>query len=134
MEGETIALAFDLGPDWQVQEVEGGELTLYWGHGSVRSVGPESDALLGLLAREYGAGRQALAMATRTPVTVVGLNSDPRSAKTQKIMMKVFFEHGAEENYAEVFINLDLPGGVLEFHDKDAEYHEGILASLGSGV
>ncbi len=132
IEGETVALAIELEPEWNVQTVEDVALTLYWGHGAVRSVGPESDALLKLLAREYGVGHDVSTMALRTPVTVTGLNSDPRLAKSQKLTLKVFFEHGAAQNYGEAFINVDLPNGVLEFHDKDPEYHNGILASLAS--
>ena len=132
--GQTVALAVDLGPEWKPQAVEDAGLTIYWGAGTMRSVGPESDAFLGLLAREYGLPLGDPAMAARTPITVAGLNSDPRVSNAGKLTLKVFFEHGAEENYGEAFLNIDLGAGVLEFHDKDPEYHTGILASLGAGT
>jgi len=131
---KTVALAVDLAPEWKAQIVEDAELTIYWGTGTIRSVGPESDSLLALLAQEYRLPLSHPTMAARVPVTVAGLNSDPRVPSAGKLTMKVFFEHGAEENYGEAFINIDLGAGVLEFHDKDPEYHAGILASLGAGT
>lgn len=132
--GRAVALAVDLAPEWKTQVAENAELTIYWGKGTVRSVGSESDAFIELLAHEYHLPAGKTKMAARTQVTVAGLNSDPRLPKAGKLTMKVFFEHGAEENYAEAFINVDLGAGVLEFRDKDPEYHNGILASLGAGT
>lgn len=133
VDGRTVALAVDLGPEWKKQLVEGVDLTLLWGAGSVRSVGPESDAFLTLLAGAYGLQPDAKAMTQRVPVTVACLDGDPRAPNAGKLTLKVFFEHGAEEHYGEAFINIDLAAGVLEFSDKDPEYHAGILASLGAG-
>lgn len=134
IEGKAVALAVDLGGEWKVQEVEDTELTIYWGMGTVRSVGSESDSLLGLLAQEYGSPPSHRTMSARTRVTVAALNSDPRAPHAGKLTMKVFFEHGAEANYGEAFINIDLGASVLEFRDKDPEYHAGILASLTAGT
>lgn len=77
---------------------------------------------------------KAVWRSAQTRITVAGLNSDPRAPKAGKITMKVFFEHGDQENYGEAFINIDLGAGILEFHDKDPEYHAGILASLAAGT
>ena len=41
---------------------------------------------------------------------------------------KVFFEK--DEQYAEVFFNIDLEAGVAEFSEKDADYRDGLLALL----
>src|SRR3546814_13974393 len=90
IEGKAVALAVDLGGEWKVQEVEDAELTIYWGVGTVRSMGSESDSLLGLLAQEYGSPPSHRTMSARTRVTVAALNSDPRAPHAGKLTMKVF--------------------------------------------
>jgi len=130
IEDQSIAIAVDLGSTWKEQVVEGAELTIYWGEGHIRSIGKESDAFLGLLTKEYPATSPSAKMAPRTEITMAGLNSDPRKIKTDPATIKVFFEHNGQDNYGEAFINIDLAKGVLEFHDKDPEYHQGIVSSL----
>jgi len=134
IDGQTIAIAVDIGSEWKEQVVEDAELTIYWGNGHIRSTGQESDALLGLLSKEYGIAGVAKAMAPRTALTMAGLNSDPRDIKTNRVTIKVFFEHSGEDNYGEAFINIDLANKMLEFHDKDPEYHQGIVSSLSGGT
>lgn len=134
IDGQTIAIAVDLGNEWKEQIVEGAELTIYWGNGHIRSTGHESDAFLGLLAKEYGIAETTQKMSPRTTLTMAGLNSDPRVIKTSRAAIKVFFEHNGEDNYGEAFINIDLANKVLEFHDKDPEYHNGIFSSLSAGA
>jgi hypothetical protein len=128
--GQVVAIAVDIGNEWKKQVVEDAELTIFWGNAHIRSTGPESDAFLNLLAREYEIPRPALKMAPRTAITMAGLNNDPRKLKTDRATIKVFFEHNGENNYGEAFINIDLVNKVLEFHDKDPEYHQGIVSSL----
>ena len=45
---------------------------------------------------------------------------------------KVFFEK--DEQYAEVFFNVDLEAGVAELGEKDEEYREGLLALLSRAL
>src|SRR3546814_8152484 len=58
-----------------------------------------------------------------------GAEQQPTGSARREADAEGFFEHGAEANYGEAFINIDLGAGVLEFRDKDPEYHAGILAS-----
>jgi hypothetical protein len=128
--GEVVAIAVDVGNEWREQVVKDASLTIYWGKGHIRSTGQESDAFLDLLAREYGIARPSIKMAPRTAITMAGLNSDPRNLKSEAATIKVFFEHNSQDNYGEAFINIDLSNKVLEFHDKDPEYHQGVVSSL----
>lgn len=130
IDGHVVAIAVDVGNEWKEQVVEDAELTIYWGNGHIRSIGQESDAFLDLLIREYGIAGPLIKMAPRTAITMAGLNSDPRNLKTDRATIKVFFEHNGEDNYGEAFINIDLINKVLEFHDKDPEYHHGVVSSL----
>jgi len=130
---QIVAIAVDLGNEWHEQIVQDAGLTIYWGNGVIRSIGGESDAFLNLLAHEYGVAKNKSEMAPRTMITMAGLNSDPRKIQTEPATMKVFFEHNGEGNYGEAFINIDLANRILEFHDKDPEYHQGIASSLAGG-
>jgi hypothetical protein len=134
IKGRTVAIAVDLSSEWKEQVVEDAELTIFWGNGHIRSIGQESDAFLALLFEEYGISDAARKMAPRTTLTMAGLNSDPRDVETSPATMKVFFEHNGEDSYGEAFINIDLVNKVLEFHDKDPEYHQGIASSLSAGT
>lgn len=131
--GQAISIVIDLGSEWKEQVVGDAELTIFWGNGHIRRTGQESDAFLALLAKEYGIAGVAKAMAPRTALTMAGLNSDPRDIKTSRATIKVFFEHNGDDNYGEAFINIDLVNKMLEFHDKDPEYHQGIVSSLSLG-
>lgn len=129
IQGTTIGIAIELAAEWVSKPIEDAPITLYWGHGRLVSIGSESDAFLALLAREYGmpAPRR---MAGRIEVTMVGMNDDPSNLLDSAAKVKAFFDKGPEGHYGEVFINVDLQAGALEFRDKDAEYHAGILSSL----
>lgn len=134
VDGHAVAIIVDLERDWKEQEVEGAELTIFWGSGYIRSMGQESDAFLELLAKKYPVTKPDAKMAPRTAITMAGLNSDPRKIKSERVTIKVFFEHNGEANYGEAFINIDLAEGVLQFHDKDPEYHQGIVSSLSGDL
>lgn len=134
IDGQTVAIAVDLGSEWKEQVVEDAGLTIYWGNGHIRNTGQESDAFLALLTKEYGIAKTAPKMSPRTTLTMAGLNSDPGGIKASRATIKVFFEHNGEDNYGEAFINIDLANKMLEFHDKDPEYHHGIVSSLSAGT
>ena len=126
----VVAFAVDVGHNWKAQVVADAELTIHWGAGHIRSIGPESDAFLALLANAYGTTVPTARMAPRTAITMAGLNSNPANLRSEPAKIKVFFEEGGEASYGEAFINIDLGNKVLQFHDKDPEYHQGIVSSL----
>ncbi len=131
--GKAVSFAVDLGPEWKPQPIEDTPITVYWGKGHIRSVGPESDAFLSLLAHEYALPAPKH-MATRAEITMAGMDSDPSELRTAPAKIKIFFEAGGEASYGEAFINIDLDNKILEFRDKDPEYHQGIVSSLGGGT
>ena len=79
--GKTASLAVDLAPEWNPQPIEDTPITVYWGKGHIRSVGPESDAFLSLLAKEY-ALPPPQHMVARVAITMAGMDSDPRDLRT----------------------------------------------------
>lgn len=133
VKGRVVSFAIDLAPEWKPQPIEDTPITLYWGKGHIRSVGAESDAFLALLANEYELPAKEH-MATRTEITMAGMDNDPSELRTIPAKIKIFFETGGEDSYGEAFINIDLGNSTLEFRDKDPEYHQGIVLSLGDGT
>ncbi len=133
VEGRRIGFGLHIDSKWKVQKPENVPITIHWGSAAIRSTGEESDAFLSLLAEKYGNGPTALRMVREVSVTTAMLEGSPASMDKKPFKMKVFFEHGGEGKYAEIFINVDMEKKKLEFRDKDPEYHAGILASLKSG-
>lgn len=129
IQGTTVGIAIELAAEWVPQPIKDASITVYWGNGSLVSIGPESDAFLALLASEYGMSAPSR-MAGRVDITLAGMNDDPSKILTSPAKIKAFFDKGPKDHYGEVFINIDLQSGTLEFRDKDVEYHAGILSSL----
>jgi hypothetical protein len=132
--GQIVGFALELEPTWKSQKDEQTPITVFWGKGHILSVGAESDAFLQLLSQEYGITNAKRKLASRVTITMLSFGVDPRTIKTTPVKMKVFFESSGEDNYGEAFINVDLVAKVLEFRDKDPEYHHGIVSSLSGGT
>jgi hypothetical protein len=70
-------------------------------------------------------------MLSTIDVEAVGLASDPRSLEVAPVHMKLFFNsESSEERYAEVFLNTDVPGRMIQFHEKDMDYRQPLLRAL----
>jgi hypothetical protein len=105
----------------------------FGGAGFIRSIGPDSDAFVAMLAHQYGMQEKALKMAPQVPMTVFVLTDDSGETNNQPIKLKIFFNVDGESDYGEAFMKVDIQNKTLEFRDKDPEYHGGILASLRKG-
>jgi len=44
--------------------------------------------------------------------------------------MKFFFESDDEERYAEFYLNIDVCGSTVQFHEKDQDYRRGVVLAL----
>ena len=127
---------------WKAQvDGEGDEaFHSWWGPVQLASAGEESDRLLSLLADYYGVeapkisatGRIAalfggnsasFKFAERINCLTVGIESDPSHLVDGPVHMKLFFDEGVEDgHYAELFFNVDLPGGYVALNEKDESY------------
>ena len=62
---------------------------------------------------------------------VVSLGTDPIRITEEPLKMKMFVEPEGDENeYAEFFLNVDLRGKVVQFHEKDNEYRENLIKAF----
>lgn len=135
--GECAGFALELGADWTPQKVEDAELVLRWGDCTFGRTGEDSDWFVTLLARRYGHAAVALIpMLEAVQARLVFLGGDPAQIRHQPLHAKAFFhsdaldEGHAPPRYAEVFVNIDLPGGVLQFHEKNQDYRMPLLRAL----
>jgi hypothetical protein len=132
VEGRRVGFGLDIDSQWKMQKPDDVPITIYWGSAVIRSLGEESDTFLSLLAEKYGGDQDTKRMVQNVSVTVAMLDGAPDTMSKKPFKMKIFFEQGGQDKYAEIFINVDLENKKLEFRDKDPEYHRGILASLRS--
>jgi hypothetical protein len=129
--GQPIGFSIEVHPEWKDSPLEDASATFYWGRATVKSIGPPSDNFISALARLYGLPIPSRPMLPAIETQAVGLAVDPRGIETTRVPMKLFFHsESTEENYAEVFLNIDVSGGVVEFHEKDMEYRQPLLRAL----
>ena len=136
VQGQVIGFSVLLHSQWAHQLLEDSNVTLYWGTGAYERTGPESDRFVQLLAERYQIALPHSAMRPTIPVRIVGLASDPSDAQQSGAKMKFFLndsENDGEESYAEVFTNIDVASGMLEFHEKDNGYRAPLVKALTEG-
>lgn len=131
IDGQSLGFGVTLDPEWKEQLLDGSDATVYWGSGTVRSLGSASNALLSLLATKYGHDSFAeRPMLRQANAQVVCLAGDPRAQPKQSLKMKFFFNVDHETRYSEVFVNVDYESATVELHEKDNEYRLALLRSL----
>jgi len=104
------------------------EVWFSYGWGALFSIGAESDVFAGLLSREIGDGRGGRFVGL-IEADVVMLNSEPEAMLAERCYTK-FFLGEADDSVAQVFINFDIPSGVVEFKEKDLDYRSNLLTQL----
>jgi len=97
---------------------------------SYRRIGPESDAFLQVLDGLYGSKSNPNGMAAETLFTAITLGGDPVDLASGPVKIKLFYEKGGDDRYAELFTNIDLSARKLEVAEKDEEYRSQIVRAL----
>jgi hypothetical protein len=115
-----------IGP-WTEQNVA--NLTMRSGRVSFVSVGDESHAFVRALHDAYGSTVNAPRMYDRVNFTAMALEGDPSDVRKAPVKLKLFID-GTEEQYAEVFLNIDSGRSVVELAEKDPEYRKPLLKAL----
>ena len=129
IERVDVGFRVDLDPSWTATEITGAAgQHFYWGTATWRTLGSTSDKFVTSLATLYGLSPPAGPMLDHVAIQVVGLASDPSQVMSQPVKMKLFF--GADEGYAEVYLNIDVAARRVEFHEKDPEYRQPLLDAL----
>jgi hypothetical protein len=129
--GRPVGLEVVLGPSWQAGSL-GKDIPLvtYRGIVSYRSTGADSDAFVQVLDELYGTKLSPTAMGSEIHFTGISLEGDPRDLAKGPVKIKVFFESGAQGDYAELFTDIELTAHRLEVHEKDEAYRSPIVKAL----
>jgi hypothetical protein len=93
------------------------------------SIGMESDEFLNLMGESYGLNISKGFSPNKIFFTILPLETENFDIEKQSINTKIFFEQ-SQEQYAEMFLNIDLPTGYIELKEKDPEYKKNILANF----
>jgi hypothetical protein len=102
----------------------------YRGTLTYRSIGPESDAFLQVLDELYGTKLSPKTMSAETRFTAISLGGDPRDLAREPVKIKLFFESGGQNDYAELFTNIELATHRLEIREKDESYRSPVVRAL----
>ena len=112
---------------WQRDQVNA-DVWFDYGRGAIFSLGAESDAFARFLTGLIGEGGEGRFVG-RIETDVVLINSDPEAMLTSRCHSK-FFLGEPDDSEAQVFVNFDLPGGLVEFREKDLDYRDNLLREL----
>lgn len=96
------------------------------------SIGDASDRLLKAMATLYGLPVSSGKFASRVGVNAFALEQYPFDLTKKGANFKVFFNDGdgQENEYAELFTNVDIADKRLELHEKDPEYRTNVVRAL----
>jgi hypothetical protein len=129
--GRQLGLAIVLGPTWQAASL-GKDLPLVTYRGTVayRSTGSDSDAVVQVLDELYGTKVKPTAMRKETQFAGISLEGNPRELAKGPVKIKLFFDSGGQEDYAELFTNIELTAHRLEVSEKDESYRLPVVKAL----
>jgi hypothetical protein len=97
---------------------------------TIRSCGSASDRFIAALADRYELTDGVAPMMPAVSCTGITLDGDPRLAREQDVLVKLFFFEDDEERYSECYLNIVDSGRRLEIDEKDEDYRRFILAAL----
>jgi hypothetical protein len=127
---QEVAFSITLEPGWKEGKLEGVALMTFTGTVILGSVGPRSDKLLQAIDRLYATGLGPKTMAQQVRFTGISLAGRPDSLDSGPVKIKLFFESGVEDRYAELYLNLDVARGAVELSEKDADYRTAVVQAL----
>lgn len=127
----VLGLEVILGPTWQAGSLgKDVPLVTYSGTVTYRSTGSDSDAFVQVLDEVYGTKLTPKGMAIETRFTGISLGGDPRDLTKGPVKIKLFFESGGQDDYAELYTNIELATRRLEVHEKDEGYRLQVIRAL----
>jgi hypothetical protein len=128
--GREVGFELILSPTWKGSNL--GNLAIKTSKGLVtyRSIGPPSDAFIQAIDELYQTNLKPNSMAQQTAFTGISLEGDPAALKDHAVRIKLFYESGGEDGYAEIYTNIDLAARKVEVREKDGAYRKQVVRSL----
>jgi len=134
VDGHAVAFDIQILNDWATkQHPLGGELPTVeaaWGTAELQSTGVNSDNLLRVLEGRFGLQPSGRRLRAVVRATGVSLTSHPSKIASELVELKLFLGQEGADNYAEVFLSINLRRGHVVIDEKDLAYRSGLLAQL----
>ena len=89
-----------------------------------------SDAFLAVLDDLYGTQLSPKAIGDETRFTGIFSGGDPRDLSKGPVKIKLFYESGGQDDYAELYTNIELAAHRLEVHEKDPSYRLQVVRAI----
>ena len=96
----------------------------------IESVGKSSDHLIRAMDGIYEARLGVTTFRNAVAADAFALEGNPSELADGPVKLKLFFQSEKEDEYAEVYLNIDVAGGTVELREKDVEYRAPLLRSL----
>lgn len=129
-QGRRVGLQVALGSAWTQVSLGAGLPPAFQGTVELQSIGRDSDALLIAMDRLYETALHPAAMTAATKFSAITLEGDPRDPARGIVKIKLFFEPGDEEGYAELYVNIDTRAARLYVNEKDPDYRTALIKAL----
>lgn len=129
-QGRSVGLEVALGSAWTEVSLGSGLPPAFQGTVELRSIGHDSDALLIAMDRLFETALHPAAMTAAAKFSAITLEGDPRDPARGPVKIKLFYEPGDEEGYAELYVNLDVRAGRLYVNEKDPDYRAALIKAL----
>jgi hypothetical protein len=96
--------------------------------------GKPGENFVRMLASAYRIPIVSISLPDTVPLTAVALEGDPQHIASVALKIKVFHRDDDPDGpyYFELYIDPDLPNGVVALNEKDMDYRKPILRSLGA--
>jgi len=133
--GQLVAFALKVRPGMKPGIVNDTvDKTAFYGEGVyLLRTGPESDKLLEVLSSLYKIENPAKKFRDATPVTTIALQGNPSNLNGEYIKLKIFHDDKDEHGeYFELFLHINLLGGIIALNEKDQEYRPTVLKGLSA--
>jgi hypothetical protein len=128
---QNVGLEINLDSIWKEGSLSKDvKLVTYRGIVTYHSVGSESDVLIQAIDELYGTKLSSKAMRSEIRFTGITLGGDPRDLAKEPVQIKLFYESGGDEGYAELYTNIELSKNKLQIREKDPEYRVPIIRAL----
>jgi hypothetical protein len=128
--GKRVGFDVALRPSWKAISLGSNLPKSYQGSVELRSLGPESDALVRAVDNVYGTRVSPKSMNASTLFAVISLEGSPEDLSLGPVKLKLFFESDDEERYAELFLNIDQAAGRVHLDEKDPDYRRPVVLAL----
>jgi hypothetical protein len=126
-----VGLDIKLGPAWKEGSLSKDvKLVTYQGIVTYHSIGSESDFLLQAIDELYETKLSPKTMSAEVRFTGITLGGDPRDLAKEPVQIKLFYELGGDDGYAELYTNIELANHKLEIREKDPDYRKQIVRAL----